>query len=311
MQIADAIKRSAEPWRLAVCTAVLGFLALGAATHSFHVYHLFTLLAIPGALFASEAGRRFFVQWGPLMATWIAYDRFRLIQPSLLSRVGVAWPYDLERMLFGWMAGGRAPAHAAHEWLVAHAASPVWHGVGLFFAAVYVSHLFSYPLLFLVWWLRSRSDVRWRDRFVRHAIGFALLNAVGFIGYVLVPAAPPWWVTLYGTAQPTASLVSHADLDAAMSVHLIARTIETAPNWFAAVPSLHGAYPVLLFLLAWRDRNRLWLATIALYGAAMWTATVVLNLHYVVDLLAGAAVAVLAWYLVRAVEGRGWLERFQ
>jgi hypothetical protein len=310
VSLADALRETVRPWRLAVCAAVASFLALGAATHSFRVYHLFTLLAIPAALFASDLGRRFFVEWGPLMATWIAYDRFRLVQPSLLPRVAVELPYRLERACFGWLAGGEAPAHAARAWLAAHAAeSSFWWAVALYAQLVYVSHLFVYPALFFVWWWRGRRSEAHRVRFLRHAVGFAVLNALGFAGYLLFPAAPPWWVSLYGTAQPTPALVAAANLGLALDGELVRRTIATAPNWFAAVPSLHGAYPVLLFLLGLRERRRGWLAAVALYGAAMWAATVALNLHYVVDLAAGAAVAAVASAVVGRMESRGWLRR--
>ena len=76
---------------------------------------------------------------------------------------------------------------------------------------------------------------------------------------------------------------------------LIQGMIRNASLWFAAVPSLHGAYPVLLLLLLPRTKSRLALAVVALYGCAMWTATVVLNQHYVIDLVAGALLAIGAW----------------
>jgi membrane-associated phospholipid phosphatase len=106
-------------------------------------------------------------------------------------------------------------------------------------------------------------------------------------------------VTLNGFAQPTADLVARADLAAAMSGPLIQKTIATAPHWFAAVPSLHGAYPVLLMLVNWKSSRPAAIAAIAAYGAAIWMATVLLNQHYVVDLIAGAALAALAWAGVR------------
>lgn len=78
---------------------------------------------------------------------------------------------------------------------------------------------------------------------------------------------------------------------------IIRETIKTAPNWFAAVPSLHGGYPVLLLLLLWRERSRRAILAALTYGSVMWIATVALNQHYVIDLLAGAAVAFFAFAL--------------
>jgi membrane-associated phospholipid phosphatase len=51
----------------------------------------------------------------------------------------------------------------------------------------------------------------------------------------------------------------------------------------------------MLVLLALRDRTRPVLATLIVYAVAMWAATVVLNQHYVIDLIAGGLLAVAAW----------------
>jgi membrane-associated phospholipid phosphatase len=80
-----------------------------------------------------------------------------------------------------------------------------------------------------------------------------------------------------------------------MDGSIVQALISNAAQMFAAVPSLHGAYPVLLFLLALRDRNRWIVAGLALYAASMFAATVILNQHYIIDLLAGAIIAVVAW----------------
>jgi inositol phosphorylceramide synthase catalytic subunit len=291
MDLGTIAERRLQPWKLWVCFGVCMYLALNVATRTIKPYHWLLLLLIPGAALAAERGRRLFADWAPLFLTWIAYDRLRWVQPLLLPRVWVSAPYEVERALFGWAAGGEAPAHAASRWLDAASISAPGFALSALLQAIYFSHVVAYPLLFLTWWLRGRSRGRDRERFATHVWAFALLNALGFVGYVLLPVAPPWWVSLYGTAQPSQELAASAPLAEAIHGALTQRTIATAPNWFAAFPSLHGAYPVLLFILAWPGRNRTWLAGIALYGSLMWASTVVLNLHYVVDLVAGALLA--------------------
>lgn len=289
--------RRLQPWQIVVCLGVAAFLALGLLTDTFRIYHLFLLLVVPGALVAADAGRRFFFDWGPLFGTWITYDRLRLAQPWLLERVGVAWPHHIEQTLFGWMTGGVAPPHAARAWLAVRSASPIWAGAAWSLEVVYLSHVFAYPALLLGLWLRGRNSTDWRDRFVRYTRAFVILNLIGFAIYILLPAAPPWWVSAHGFAQPTAELVAATDLAAGMDGSIIRETIKTAPNWFAAVPSLHGGYPVLLLLLLWRERSRRAILAALTYGFVMWIATVALNQHYVIDLLAGAAVAFVAFRL--------------
>jgi hypothetical protein len=287
-------KPRAEFWRVAVCLVVGAYLATGAATNSIRFYHWFMLLAIPVAVLSGERGRRFFLDWAPLFAFWLIYDRLRLFQSLLYDRVDVATAFHIERWAFGWMTAGTVPAHAAHAWL-ANTGGTLARSIEWSAQAVYFSHLFFLPLFIFSLWLLGERRAGFRESFRRHMLAFSLLNFAGIAFYVLLPVAPPWWVTLNGMAGPTVDSVAHANMASAMSGNLIRGMIKNAAQQFAAVPSLHGAYPVLLLLLFPRKKNWLAMMTLAMYGCAMWAATVVLNQHYIIDLVAGAVLAVAAW----------------
>jgi membrane-associated phospholipid phosphatase len=291
------VKQRIHLWQLVVCSTVCGYLAIGAVTHSVRPYHWFMLLAIPGSLLAAERGRRFFLDWSPLFAFWLIYDRLRLIQPALFDRVKVETPYLIERQAFGWITGGEAPALAARAWFEAQAGFPLRLAILWLAQSVYFSHLFLVPILFIWLWWRGRNSERARSRFTEYMRAFSFLNFFAIVVYVLLPVAPPWWISVNGFARPTAELVSQTKMAAGMNGALVQAMIRNAPQWFAAVPSLHGAYPVMLLLMALACRNRFLIPAIAFYCAAMWAATVVLNQHYIIDLLAGAFLAFAAWTL--------------
>jgi membrane-associated phospholipid phosphatase len=88
-------------------------------------------------------------------------------------------------------------------------------------------------------------------------------------------------------------------MTAAMDGVIVQGLIKSASNWFAAVPSLHGAYPVLMVLLAALDKNLRLAAALAAYMVLMFASTVVLNQHYIIDLFAGGVIAVLAGWLAQ------------
>lgn len=290
-----SLKRRIQPWQAAVCLGVSAYLVLGAMTNSIRGYHWLMLAAVPGVLVSGDRGRRFFVDWSPLFAFWLVYDRLRLIQPLLYSRVSVDEAFLMERAAFGWLANGAVPAHAAHSWLASHA-SLFSLAVEWTAQLVYLSHLFVAPLIMLALWILAASRKAYREAFVQHLRAFTVLNFSAIVVYLLLPVAPPWWVSLNEFAQPTVELVGQANMGAAMQGVLIQGMISNASQWFAAVPSLHGAYPVLLLLLSSWIRGRRARAWIAAYGCAMWAATVVLNQHYIIDLIAGALLAVVAWW---------------
>jgi membrane-associated phospholipid phosphatase len=290
-------KNRIQPWQIVLCAGVCGYLALAVTTNTVRPYHWLLIAAIPASLLSAGRGRQFFLDWAPLIAFWLVYDRLRLLQPLLLDRVSVKAPFMLERWAFGWLTGGEVPAHAARAWLASNAGHALGSAVSWAAQMIYFSHIFAAPL-FLTWlWCRGRSSAGHRERFIRHMLAFSVMSFMAVIIYVLIPVAPPWWVSLYGMAQPTRELVAQTRIDAAMDGALIQGMIKNAAQWFAAVPSLHGAYPALLALLALRDRSRKVIALIIVYGAAMWAATVILNQHYIIDLMAGGLVAVAAWVI--------------
>jgi len=293
-------RRRFQLWQIVLSLFIVAYILLAIITKTVRFYHWFLLLAIPGALFAAERGRRFFLDWSPLFFFWLAYDRLRLLQPLLLNRVFVRGPYSIETFLFGWMAGGRAPANAAREWLAAHSSSAFWSTIQVVMQCIYLSHLFLVPLILVGLWIAGRMKIKYRQLFISLMWGLAILDVFGLTGYIVFPAAPPWWISIHGMKQPTQLLIEQTQLSSGMDGSIIQHMIATAPNWFAAIPSMHGAYPILLFLILRRHGAKwLLLTIIALYGAAMWTATVVLNQHYIIDLIIGGMLAIIAFLIYR------------
>ena len=70
-------------------------------------------------------------------------------------------------------------------------------------------------------------------------------------------------------------------------------------NVFAAIPSLHAAYPLLTVLYGSLSK-RFWLhIAFALFTLSVWFSAVYSRHHYVLDVLAGAMVALTAYVLYR------------
>jgi membrane-associated phospholipid phosphatase len=75
----------------------------------------------------------------------------------------------------------------------------------------------------------------------------------------------------------------------------------------AAFPSLHTAVSVVMLACAWRHlRTWFWIALPLVVG--LWVSTIYLRHHYVVDLLAGFALAPLALLLAPRLD-RWWAGR--
>ena len=133
-----------------------------------------------------------------------------------------------------------------------------------------------------------------RKWFLEFSLTFLFVNILGFIIYYVYPAAPPWYVQQYGfdfiagTPGNTAGL--HR-FDAYFGVSVFKSLYEKSSNVFAAMPSLHSAYPLIVLYFGWRFRFtwiNLFFATIML---GIWFSAVYTSHHYVLDVLAGITCA--------------------
>jgi len=113
------------------------------------------------------------------------------------------------------------------------------------------------------------------------AIRLGVLYA-GLIGFFLLPTEPPWM------ACP---IVRILDVKAGAPLSLDA-------NPLAAFPSLHVALPAALTMWLWARRLRVWALLLALYTALTTLDVIYLGEHYLVDALAGLALAYVVLRLV-------------
>ena len=149
-------------------------------------------------------------------------------------------------------------------------------------------------LLFAVW-LVSRPE------YVRAAAAFVTTAYLALIGFVLFPAAPPWLAASHGLIGPLTRIRAIVVPSAgALPQSLTRRLFDDNP--VAAIPSLHGAWSLLVVLVVWRVWPRArWLALC--YAIVQQFAVVYLGEHYVIDVLLGDVLALGVWWAVGRVLG--------
>ncbi|MBD3160925.1 MAG: hypothetical protein GF346_02060 [Candidatus Eisenbacteria bacterium] len=234
--------------------------------------------------------RRFLVDWSPFIALWIAYDFMRGIADDLAGRIHILAPFVLELDLFGWLAGGTIPSFALLEWRQQIAGTGLRSVLDATASGFYAMHMAAPLVLAWVFWHTLRD----RAAFVRFIVAFSLTTWVSFATYLLYPAAPPWYVRDFGFIQPEASFKGDGAgnlvaTDRWIGIPLFESVYRHLnPNKFAAIPSLHGAFPVLILIHALRRLGARALV-VAIYPLGVWGSAVYLNHHYIVDLLLALA----------------------
>ena len=273
-------------WQLAVILGVGAYVFVASRLFGVAFRYLCLGAILIGLAASGRAGaRRFLRDWFPLLLFWIGYDAMRDFADQIMPRVAVILPYALEMRLFGWMTGGHVPAIFALTTLASSPWRPLVHSVA---EAFYWSHFVVIPTYMLCLWWHPPTPPRFR----KFVYGITLLHILTLATYFLYPAAPPWYVFYFGFQQPSPELLTNP---AFLPTPVFFKSLWAAnPNRFAAIPSLHGAYPVFLFLmLGARNRHR---RLVLSYGLGIWLATVVLGHHYIIDLILGALYAwVSAW----------------
>jgi inositol phosphorylceramide synthase catalytic subunit len=226
----------------------------------------------------------------------LASDAIRFVIPIFVTpgRVHGCDLRDLELKLFAV-----APNMTPGDWLQQHT-SPFWDVI---FAVPYAAFLYVVPLYALYLYVKDR------ERMAFYLWAFAIAHLIGFALWLIVPAAPPWYIRLYGCAIDVKAAANAAGLlrvDDLFGITYFKQFYGRAANAFGAMPSLHVVFPLVGLLTALGKATWRTLPVHVLYASAMMVASVYLDHHWILDGLAGVLVAVAAVYIAAKMLGRQW-----
>lgn len=236
--------------------------------------------------YAGPRAKRFFVDASPWLAVAIGYDLVRyaraaLVEPERVIGCGLR---DLELTLLSV-----APGVTPQDWFAVHHAP----AADLLMAVPYA--VFAYLALGYAAYLYFVD----RPRMRRYLLAFALANFASFAFWLLLPAAPPWYVRAHGCTIDLSALPDAAALtrvDQLLGIDYFDRFYSRASSVFGALPSMHCAYPVIGLLTAWRSSGWRTRPLHVVYTFWMATAAVYLDHHWITDVIAGWLLALLAVY---------------
>jgi hypothetical protein len=251
-----------------------------------------------------QKGRRirlFLVDWLPFIMFVAVYDMMRSFAPRLYSRVHVIEPHQWEMTIFGWMANGDIPAFSLQAWRAAHVDDTIKIAMDLVLSMTYASFFVAPVILMgILWWKLKDRRLFWR-----FSCTLLLLNYMALATFVLYPTAPPWYYQEFGTMQPSetvyygqAAAAGLLHLDTLLNMGLFATVWGSFnPNYFAAVPSLHGAWPVAVAMFTLMAFGRkAW--PIVIYPALVSFSGAYFNHHYLIDYVIAWAYLLVAFMVI-------------
>ena len=267
----------------------------------FRPEQLFLVILCNVLFFASFATRKFVVAFSIFIVYWIIFDYMKAFPNYRYHAVHIESIYNAEKSVFGiTTASGKIITPNEYWQLHQHK----WMD---FMAGVFYLCWIPVPLLF-GFYLYFKKGVQ----FYYFAFTFLLVNLLGFVVYYSYPAAAPWYVSEYGfvfnehTPGNTAGL---ARFDALVHAKVFQSLYTKGSNVFAAMPSLHSAYPVIVFYYAWKNKVGFMRFVFGTVVCGIWFSAVYTNHHYVLDVIAGFLCAVLGISLFNVIRKKFFPEK--
>ncbi len=281
--------RTTRPWARALAIAVyVGLLVLvvaqrGIPSDAVQIFLWLWLATIAWNIEAAPKSHLAFPRdwWIPL-ALLVFYFYSRGLADEV---IGVPVHWQMPITVDEWMGGGELPTILLQEAWCGNpcdpASDPRWYD--LLFTLTYTSHFLVGLTLAMVLWMVNR--VEWK-KWMRRYVG---LNLVGLVIYITYPMAPPWMASDEGLTGEVQRLTSRGWSETGLSRYHAVLT--GVGNPVAAMPSLHAGTAFLVAMFAIYKLRSNWRWLFLLYPLLMSVALVYDGEHYVIDIIAGAAVA--------------------
>lgn len=251
----------------------------------FKTDQVFLILICTGFYYFSVQTRKFIIGFSIFIIFWIVFDYLKAFPNYTYNPVHISDLYAWEKKWFGFVSDG-TPMTPNEYWLK-NSRTFLDIMSGLFYL-LWV----PVPIAFSVFLFVTNR----RRQFLYFLLTFLLVNFLGFVGYYLYPAAPPWYLQQYGTEFIKDTASNPAQLikfDQFFNLPVFQTIYSKGSNVFAAMPSLHSSYP--LIVIYYGIKNKLGKINIffAVVVVGIWFAAVYTSHHYVLDVLAGILTAVI------------------
>lgn len=235
--------------------------------------------------YLSKPTRKFIIGFSIFIVFWIIFDYLKAFPNYNYNSVHIVDLYNWEKHWFGFVSDGGLVTPNEYWLKNSHPFLDVICGL---FYLMWV----PVPIAFSVFLFLTNR----KKQFLYFLLTFLLVNLLGFIGYYLYPAAPPWYIQQHGTEFIKDTASNPAQLikfDQFFNLPIFQTLYSKGSNVFAAMPSLHSSYP--LIVIYYGIKNKLGKINIffAVVVVGIWFAAVYTSHHYVLDVLAGILTAVL------------------
>jgi len=252
--------------------------------------------------YLSVPTRKFILGFSIFIFYWVIFDYMKAIPNYNYNTVHIADLYNFEKHIFGINFNGKILT--PNEYLRAKSTTSLNIITGLFYLCwIPVPVSFATYLFF-----------KNKRQFLYFLLTFLLVNLLGFVIYYLYPAAPPWYIQEHGFTFHPMTMGSTGGLskfDNYFHINLFKSIYAKGSNVFAAMPSLHSAYPVIVVYYGFKNRLKWVNAFFIVVMLGIWFTAIYASHHYVLDVIAGIITATIGINLFNLLINKvGFIQRF-
>lgn len=269
-------------------------------------HHLF-IWGLLVLFFFNKTSRNLVLAFGFILLYWFIFDSIRLIPNYEINPpLHIEEPYLAEKSWFGISTseGILTP----NEYLDQNF---TYTFLDIYTAIIYLSWI-PIPLIFSFYLFFSKQ----REKMVNYLFGFLMVSQVGLIIQFIYPAAPPWYVDKYGFTEILNTPGNPGRLiefDKYFGTHLFEGMYSLNANVFAAIPSLHCAFPIILIFFSWKYKFHKWLTLGIILMFSTWFSAVYTFHHYIIDVICGVGTSLITigiYQLLMKTKVKNWLYKY-
>ncbi len=256
---------------------------------SFMIYHRiwfspdqFFIFAILGSLFLGRV-RMFLFDWIPFVLLFLGYEGLRSLIPYFNLKAHVLPMIYADKLIFGSI-----PTITLQN-LLYNPNNLKWYD--FLTVTLYISHFVGFLLAGYLFWILDRKV------FKQYSVAILLVSYMAFFTFIIFPAMPPWMAASKGYIPKVSEVISivMSHFSPTFNIPTVYAILGADP--VAAVPSLHAAFPFLIFLFMLKRYKKLSII-FGIYTIGVWFSIVYLGEHFFVDAIIGAIYALLGFILV-------------
>ena len=263
-------------------------------------FYFFLMMAI--LFFTNKVTRQIFVVFSPFFIYLTFYSSLRALHKVNPFPVHLEDLYALELKYFGFMYKGERVI--LNEYFLENLNT----FSDLFSGAFYITSV-PLPILFaFICIYRKKSRIAFN-----FWLCFLIANLFGFVGYILYPAAPPWYFLEYGNELLLTAKGSAAGLarfDEILGISMYKTMYSQGTNTFGAMPSMHAAFPLILVYYSLKFKNK-WLTMLFLLSlVGIWYGAIYTAHHYILDIVMGIVCGILGLIITELYVNRKFVAKW-